>query len=392
MNDILTQIDINYLLVLLEGFLSFFSPCILPLIPLYIGYLSGNAKDTNEDGTIVYHQKKVFLNTLFFVLGITTTFLLLGFSFSALGSYIEGNQIWITRIGGVLIIILGLIQLNVFKFNFMNKEYRFKLHRKFDKMNFLLAYTMGFVFSFSWTPCVGPMLSSVLIMAGNSGSALLGTILVLLYAIGFVFPFLLLGIFTTSILNLLKKYQKIMTMSIKIGGIILILIGGRMVLDTMQFKESPSQVPSNSQQEEIPAPDITWHDADNKEYRIQDDKGKEIMILFWAEWCGYCKSELPTIQELYESYGKNKKDFVLITVVQPDENDTKESYLEFMKENDYTFPILFDDGSGFAQYGIKSFPTTYMINADGTVYGYAQGAMGKDRLIEVIEEVKNNKK
>ncbi|MEG0093891.1 MAG: cytochrome c biogenesis protein CcdA, partial [Erysipelotrichaceae bacterium] len=230
----MNHVDLNYYLVFIEGLLSFFAPCILPILPLYISYLSGNAKQKDQDGKITYQQNKVFLNTLFFVLGIASTFFLLGFSFTTFASYIKGNSIWLARIGGAFILIFGLIQLDVFKLSFMKKEYHLKQHLPLEKMNYFIAFAMGFFFSFSWTPCVGPMLSSVLIMAGNSDSIWIGISLVSLYTLGFVLPFLLLGIFTTSVLNLLKKYQKILSMSIKIGGVLLILIGGKMIFDTIQ--------------------------------------------------------------------------------------------------------------------------------------------------------------
>ncbi len=102
--------NISFLLVFIEGLLSFFSPCVIPLIPIYMSYLAGNAKQTAEDGTITYERKKVFFHTVFFVLGISTAFFILGMSFTALGSFFKTNQLLFTRIGGILIIFLGLIQ------------------------------------------------------------------------------------------------------------------------------------------------------------------------------------------------------------------------------------------------------------------------------------------
>lgn len=222
-NNLTTNISI--LLVFMEGFLSFFSPCVLPLIPVYISYLAGNGRKINNDGTIVYERKKVLFNTLFFVLGISSVFFLLGLSFSALGSFFNKNSDLFSKIGGIIIIIMGLVQLNVIKLNFLKMEKRIHLNIDTVKMNPALAYIMGFTFSFAWTPCVGPALSSVLILASNSGNAFTGSLLVLIYTLGFVIPFIILGMFTTETLNFFKEKRNLVKYTIKIGGIILIIIG-----------------------------------------------------------------------------------------------------------------------------------------------------------------------
>ena len=217
--------NISLILVFLEGFLSFFAPCVLPLIPIYIGYLAGNGKTVIEDGTTIYERKKVFINTLFFVIGISSTFFILGLSFSSLGVFFNKNKILFGRIGGIIIITLGLIQIGIFNFNFLKAEKRLYIDINKYKMNPIIAFIMGFTFSFAWTPCVGPTLSSVLILASNAKSAAVGNLYVLIYSLGFIIPFLILGLFTTQALNFFKKNQKFMNYTIKIGGIKLIIIG-----------------------------------------------------------------------------------------------------------------------------------------------------------------------
>lgn len=217
--------NVSFLLVFFEGILSFFSPCVIPLIPIYMGYLAGHGKKENEDGSITYERKTVFFYTLFFLLGISFAFLLLGMSFTALGSFFASNKLLFTRLGGILIIIMGLFQLGVFQFRFLQKERKFRFSLGDKGMNPFLAFLMGFTFSFAWTPCIGPALSSVLIMASGASTVLLGNILVLVYALGFLIPFLVLGLFTTQALNFLKKRQQLLKYTIKTGGIILIIMG-----------------------------------------------------------------------------------------------------------------------------------------------------------------------
>lgn len=215
----------SLMLVFLEGALSFFSPCVLPLIPVYISYLAGNGKKVDSNGTILYDRKIVFINTLFFVFGISSVFFLLGLSFSTLGIFFNQNKVLFSRIGGIIIIIMGLVQLNLIKLNFLKIEKRIHLDLNKGKMNPIMAYIMGFTFSFAWTPCVGPALSSVLILASNSSNVFSGNLLVLIYTTGFIIPFLILGIFTTEALNFFKEKRNIVRYTIKAGGIILIIIG-----------------------------------------------------------------------------------------------------------------------------------------------------------------------
>lgn len=216
--------NVSHALVFLEGFLSFFSPCVLPLIPVYVSYLAGNGSKAATDGTIRYDRKTVFLNTMFFIMGISSVFFLLGLSFSALGTFFSRNRDTFGRIGGIIIATMGLVQLDIIKLDFLKMEKRFHLELG-GKMNPLIAFVMGFTFSFAWTPCVGPALSSVLILAANSGNAFTGNLLVLTYALGFVLPFMLLGLFTSEALNFFKEKRNLVKYTIKAGGIILIIIG-----------------------------------------------------------------------------------------------------------------------------------------------------------------------
>jgi len=216
--------NVSTMLVFLEGFISFFSPCVLPLIPVYISYLAGNGKRVNSDGTVTYERKKVLFNTLFFVLGISSVFFILGLSFSALGIFFNKNRDIFSKIGGAIIIILGLVQLDIIKLNFLKMEKRINMDIG-GKMNPILAYIMGFTFSFAWTPCVGPALASVLILASNAENAFAGNMLVFVYALGFIIPFIILGIFTTETLNFFKEKRNLVKYTIKLGGFILVIIG-----------------------------------------------------------------------------------------------------------------------------------------------------------------------
>ena len=174
------DVSVPVITVFLQGLLSFFSPCVLPLLPLYIGYLSGGTAQMGEDGKVTYARRKVLLNTIFFVLGTSFAFFLLGIGVSALGSFFRSNQLLFTRIGAILIILFGLYQLGIFgKSEFLGKERRFLPPLAKMTMSPIAALIMGFTFSFAWTPCVGPALTSVLLMTATAESQLAGMALIL---------------------------------------------------------------------------------------------------------------------------------------------------------------------------------------------------------------------
>jgi cytochrome c-type biogenesis protein len=260
MEAIITTGHVSFILVFLEGILSFFSPCVIPLIPVYMSYLAGNANNVLEDGAITYERKKVFFHTLFFILGISSAFFILGMSFTALGSFFYDNKMLFTRIGGILIILMGLFQLGFFDISFLQREKKFHLNLGDKKINPFMALIMGFTFSFAWTPCVGPALSSVLIMASGAKTSLTGNLLVLVYALGFVLPFLILGLFTTQALDFIKKNKKLIKYTIKAGGIILIIMGIMTFTGWMNgvssYLNSISSNQLNSSKNTSPAADI----------------------------------------------------------------------------------------------------------------------------------------
>lgn len=417
--------NINFLFVFLEGVISFFSPCVIPLIPIYISYLAGNAKQTDENGIIVYKQKKVFFHTLFFILGISFAFFILGISFSALGTFFNTNKVLFTRIGGIIIILLGFLQLGVFNINFLNREHKINIKSLLNKpVNPFIAFIMGFTFSFAWTPCIGPFLSSVLILASSSKNALTGNLLILVYTAGFVIPFLLVGMFTTQLLNFIKSKQRFLKYAIKLGGILLIIIGiltftgyansissylnryssnnensnNREEKNTIQestTQESTSQQDTSEQEDTtLEAFDFTLTDQYGNIHTLSDYKGKVVFLNFWATWCPPCKLEMPYIEELYNEYNLNQDDIVILGVANPSSEeyphnqDVNEAEIKkFLDDNNYTFPVVFDKtGQTLNDYFINSFPTTFMIDKLGNIYGYVQGSLTKDMIINIINQ------
>lgn len=394
---------ISFVVVFLEGLLSFFSPCVLPLIPIYMGYLAGSGEQ-GADGAVTYHRRKVFWHTVCFILGVSAAFFLLGLSFTALGTFFFAHKTLFSRVGGILIMALGLFQLGFFGADFLQKEHRVHLNLSGRTVNPVLAFAMGFTFSFAWTPCVGPALSSVLIMASGAKTVFMGNLLVLVYAAGFVIPFLLLGLFTTQVLGLLKRRQNLLRYTVKAGGVLLILMGFMTFTGWMNGVTnylngvSGGQTAQTEQSEQArknpPAVDFELQDQYGQLHKLSDYKGKVVFLNFWTTWCGYCEREMPHIEELYQQYGQNEGDVVFLGIANPKseanpyaQDQEAEGVKAFLESGGYTFPTLFDTTNGvYESYRIRSFPTTYMIDREGNIYGYVSGALTKDMMVNIIEQ------
>lgn len=459
------EVGIPAITVFIQGLLSFFSPCVLPLVPLYIGYLAGGTRTVDEEGRVRYSRKKVMINTLFFVIGVSFAFFLLGFGFTAAGRFFGNNRTLFARIGGIIVILFGLFQLGVFGSGMLGKEHRLPFQLNQLAMNPILALVLGFTFSFAWTPCVGPALASVLLMASSASSQGLGFLLIGVYTLGFVIPFLAVGLFTGSVLDFFKKHQNVVKYTTKVGGVLMIAMGVMMFTGWMNGitgylsgfgggnqtvkeskavagddknsaagqngedqadgknggeqggkdgsdggktgaadsssadgetsaaeEESDSDLPDASKRQ--PAPDFTLTDNYGNEHKLSDYKGKVVFLNFWATWCPPCRQEMPDIEEIYKEYGENAEDLVILSVANPKTEDnpnnndkTIEEVSQFMEDNGYTFPALMDTtGDVLLQYYITAFPTTFMIDREGRVIGYASGALTKDIMKNIITQ------
>lgn len=424
------ETSVSALTVFLQGVISFFSPCVLPLVPLYISYLAGGAKTVGEDGAVRYKRSRVMLNTLFFVAGVSFTFFLLGFGFTAAGRFFSGQKMLFARIGGILVVLFGVYQLGLFgSSGLLNRH--FSLPFRLDKvaMNPVVALILGFTFSFAWTPCVGPALASVLLMASSAQTSSAGFFLIGLYTLGFVLPFLAVGLFTGTLLDLFKKYRRVVQYTAKISGALLILMGVMMITGWMNGvtgylsgfgnsaptsqsasesgsrtdgapeAESSSAVSSDSgsskeERPEIPAPDFTLTDQYGNTQTLSDYKGKVVFLNFWATWCGPCQKEMPDIQALYTENGENSEDLVILGVANPSTKDrphnvdVSQGEVEaFLEEHGYTYPVAMDTtGEIFAAYGISAYPTTFMIDAGGNVFGYVSGMLTKSMMESIVQQ------
>ena len=211
--------DISLPLAFGAGFLSFFSPCILPMIPAYIMYLTGTTMESELKERRLY----ALIRTLGFVIGFTIIFIIMGSSASFIGRIFVRNKRIFSRLSGALIIVFGLNMMGIFKFKFLNMERKISGPR--EMKNWFSSVLMGMAFAAGWTPCFGPVLASILVYAGGSASVSKGVLLLLIYSIGMGLPFILTALFINVFINLLDRAGRFVQYLPKIGGALMVIFG-----------------------------------------------------------------------------------------------------------------------------------------------------------------------
>ena len=209
------------MIALLAGVLSFLSPCVLPIVPPYLAYMGGISLSEMRENQSA--RRRVLLPAIFFVLGLSTIFLLLGFAVSAFGSFFLQNQLLFSRVSGAMIVVFGLHFLGVIRIPLLNREAR--MDAKSDGGTAFGAYVLGLAFAFGWTPCIGPQLGAILSLAAQEASLVRGTVLLGVYALGLGLPFLLAALFIERAIGVMARLKRHMKTIERAMGVLLILVG-----------------------------------------------------------------------------------------------------------------------------------------------------------------------
>ena len=209
------------------GFISFLSPCVLPIIPGYISYITG--KNLNE---IQQNRRIVLLKTITFALGFSFVFILLGIAASFIGNVLIffGKELRIAA--GIIIILFSLNLLGILNFNFLNQDKRFEIGSYKD--NYFFPFIVGAAFAFGWTPCIGPVLGSILALSATEATIVNGVILLSMYSLGLAIPFILSGYYMTVFLNSKKEFGKYYNRVTITGGVILLITGVLILTNQIQ--------------------------------------------------------------------------------------------------------------------------------------------------------------
>lgn len=204
------------------GLLSFLSPCVLPLVPSYIGFLTGMSLPEMSG-----RRRVALVHALLFVLGFSLVFVLLGASATALGRALNYYQLWLQRIGGVLIIAFGLVCLGVIKVGFLNQERRVQVEQR--PIGYLGSALVGMAFAAGWTPCIGPVLGAILGLAATSQDLSRGMLLLAVYSAGLAVPFLVAAVALDSFLEWFQRFRRYLPWVMRVSGALLIFVGALMV-------------------------------------------------------------------------------------------------------------------------------------------------------------------
>ena len=213
------------LLVFTEGFLAFISPCILPLLPVYIVYLAGTKGEENK--------KTLILNTLCFILGFTIIFVAMGATASGIGYLLASHKLLVQRISGIIIIVFGLHYMGILKIGLLNRDKRFSMNT--ENLTALSSILFGMAFSLGWTPCIGPLLGAALTLAANKDTIWHGMLLLSVFSAGLGIPFFLSALIMErlkSMFDFVKRHFRAITL---ISGVLLIVVGAAFLFDVFGY-------------------------------------------------------------------------------------------------------------------------------------------------------------
>lgn len=209
------------IVALVAGIISFLSPCVLPIVPPYLAYMGGVSLNEIEDSKTA--RRKVIIAAIFFVMGLSTVFLFLGFTASVFGAFFLQNQVLFAQISGVVVMAFGAHFLGLFRIPFLDQEARLEAGDQGGTS--FGAYILGLAFAFGWTPCIGPQLGAILSLAASEASVARGTVLLGIYALGLGLPFLLAAMFLTRAMGLMNRIKPHMKLIERMMGVMLILVG-----------------------------------------------------------------------------------------------------------------------------------------------------------------------
>jgi cytochrome c-type biogenesis protein len=221
--------ELTYTAALLAGMISFLSPCVLPLVPGFVGTMTGlSVEQLQHDGS--WHWRTILFNALLFVLGFSVLFVSLGASAGAVGRFLSAHRESLNRVAGAGIAFFGLVLLRLVPFKFLNRDVRF--HREIQQGKFR-SFLLGLAFAFGWTPCAGPALAAMLMMAATRDSVWQGTSLLAVYSVGFGLPFVIVALSLSRFLAIFQQFRRHLLWVERFAGVMLVSVGVLLFFDKL---------------------------------------------------------------------------------------------------------------------------------------------------------------
>ncbi|MCI0403522.1 MAG: redoxin domain-containing protein [Acidobacteria bacterium] len=393
----MTGVEPAYVLfAFLGGLLSFLSPCVLPLVPGYISLMSGVSVDQLREGG-PGRMRTVLLHAVLFVLGLSVVFVAMGASASTVGQFLREHQTLLVRIAGVLIILLGIFLLGVFKVSALYRDARYHGALRPGKAG---AFFLGAAFAFGWTPCIGPILAGVLLLAATKETVTQGVALLSVYSLGLGVPFLLTAVGINAFLSWYQGFRRYLNWVERVAGVLLIFVGVLLVANQFTrlagyfafmnrfnpevLLEGSNPIKAGAAEfEPVPAPDPVMQRADGSAFRLSELRGKVVVVNFWATWCLPCRLEIPYFNRVAAEFKDRGVEFVGVST---DEAGWK-AIEEFEREIPIEYPVVLDnEGEADKAFGpLQGLPVTVFIDRRGRIVQQSIGITDIDTLRENIE-------
>ncbi len=380
---------IEIISVFLAGLVSFISPCVISIIPLYLAYFSKNDKNRIER----------VIKTILFCFGLLSVYFIISLFINGIGAIINKYSVYLSLIAAIILVFMGLVQLDILEIKIFKKTKDFNSDRM-GSLNYLKTFIMGFLFGLSWTPCISPTLTAIITLSIASTS-LLSSFYILIYGLGFTLPFIILSLLSDKFINALSKNQDNYKFFIKAMAVLLIILGLKMFFDSANqlsrntviapIISSKKQMSSNENKIENKAKIHFLEDfsiSDQHDNILSNDsfKDKYLMINFMTSWCTYCKAQRPLLEELATKY---QDDLNVVIVMSDVANADGTNIKEYAK--DFKLPVLDDKGGDlFGFFGVRAFPYAYFIGPKGEIIGSIPGAVSRVKELESsFESVKD---
>ena len=394
--------DIGLGIALLAGFLSFASPCVLPIVPGYLTFITGMSfEQLTARQRSAQLMTSALLKSIPFVCGFSLVFIALGASASAVSGLLRSNLDILKGIAGLGIMVLGLHLAGVLPIPALFRERRFS--KEPAEPGMIRAFVAGLFFAFGWTPCVGPILAGILAIAATTETLSHGVLLLAVYSLGLGIPFMLSAAFLNGFLSFFQGMKGYLRQMEVAAGMLLVLVGLLIFTDKLAWVSSrltflnPEVLLVSESQEAGAAPgasdllsvrnrygdyNFTLTTIDGDRVSLSDYEGKVVLVNFWATWCGPCVIETPALVRMYHKY--KRQGFAVIGVALQSEED---GVRDFVRKYNIPYAIGRDlsDEIGL-RYQVFALPSSFLFAPDGTVQRAFTGYVAEDVLDRELEQ------